>query len=170
MYGCFDSINWLGTINYISKECMKGFRVHTCIEAVLPKLLGQFHEITLDKFDAILKAGFDCVPLGATKLEIIVVDTGDEGICELGDLTSRTTHPATNVQDPHTGFDVHLVRKVMLVAGNLRENITSTNITRKMSLPIGKMIRLGKNGKSERTMPNPIHIVRLRRHNTLYAE
>ena len=50
-------------------------------------------------------------------LEVVVVKTDDIRVRETGDFTCGTADTASDVEDAHTGFEVHLCGEVVLVTG-----------------------------------------------------
>ena len=57
--------------------------------------------------------------MGSTlDLVVVVVQAGDVGTSKLGNLTSRATDTAADIEDTHVLLDADLVGEVVLVAGN----------------------------------------------------
>ena len=54
---------------------------------------------------------------GALDLVVVVVQAGDVGTGELGDLSRRPTNTAANIEHFHALREADAVRKVMLVSG-----------------------------------------------------
>jgi hypothetical protein len=52
-------------------------------------------------------------------LEIVIVHSGDGGIGEMGDLTGRSTDPASDVEDFHPLFEPDLGGEVVFVTSEL---------------------------------------------------
>lgn len=55
---------------------------------------------------------------GTLNLVVVVVETSDVSAAELGNLTSRATNTATNIEDLHALLDADAVGKVVLMSGN----------------------------------------------------
>lgn len=55
---------------------------------------------------------------GALDLVVVVVEAGDVGAGELGDLAGRAANAAADVEDLHALLDAHAVGEVVLVTGN----------------------------------------------------
>ena len=85
------------------------------VERVLPKLLGELHEVTLDKLDLVLEAQVLGVLGRTTNLECIVVQTDNVDIGKPGDLTCWAADTAPDVQNAHAGLETHLRGEVVLV-------------------------------------------------------
>ena len=77
-----------------------------------------YHEITLDKLELVGETLLDSIPCGALNLVVVVVETGDVGIGELGNLPGRATDTAANIENLHASLDANLHGKVVFVAGD----------------------------------------------------
>mgnify|MGYP007051648699 CR=1 FL=1 len=89
---------------------------HTSIERVLSKLLAELHEIALHKGDLVLKAHLLGVLPRPLELEVVVVQANDLRVAELSDLAGRAANTASDVEHTHSGAEVHLRGKVVLMA------------------------------------------------------
>ncbi|KAI6775056.1 hypothetical protein HG530_001814 [Fusarium avenaceum] len=101
-------------------------------------------KVTLDKVELVRQALLEGVVGGSLNLIVVVVETGDMGACELGDLASGTTNTTTNVEDLHALLDTNLVGKVVLMTGNglvkglaLRESAEVEGLTPTVFVEIG---------------------------------
>jgi len=85
------------------------------VERVLPKLLGELHEVTLDELDLILETKLLGVLGRTTDLERVVVQTDNVDVGKPGDLACWTADTTADVQNTHAGLETHLCGKVVLV-------------------------------------------------------
>lgn len=103
-----------------------------------------YHEITLDIFELARETLFDGVPGGALNLVVVVVETGDVAVGELGDLSGGTTNTATNIQNLVTGLDADLHGEVVLMTSNgLVEALTERVATEVEGLAPAILIQIG---------------------------
>src|SRR6478735_2591763 len=77
---------------------------------------GTYHKVTLDKLELPRQTLADGIPGGASNLVVVVVETGDVGIGELGNLPCGSAHTAPNIQHLHAGLDANLRREEVLMA------------------------------------------------------
>ena len=75
-----------------------------------------YHKVSLDEPNLLSKPFRMGVRRRALNLIVIVVEAGDVDIGKLGNLASRSSYAATNVQNFHAALEVHLVRQVVFVA------------------------------------------------------
>lgn len=92
-------------------------QVLTSVEGILAELLGELHEVTLDKTDLVLEASIFGVLLGARDLVLVVVQADDVDVSEARNFTRGTAHTAADVEHPHSRAKRHLRREVVFVAG-----------------------------------------------------
>lgn len=76
------------------------------------------HEVALDKGQLLGEALLGSVVGSTLDLVVVVVQAGDVGTSELGNLTSRATDTAADIENAHVLLDADLVGEVVLVAGN----------------------------------------------------
>lgn len=87
------------------------------IERVLSKLLSELHEVTFGKGDLVLETSLFGVLPSPLDLEVVVVQSDNVSVGELGNFPGGSTNTASDVEDAHTRFELHVCREVMLVAG-----------------------------------------------------
>lgn len=76
------------------------------------------HEVTLGEAELVRQTITLSIPRRTLDLVVVVVETDDIGVCELDNLTSRTTNTTADIQNLHTILDFHAVSKVVFVTGN----------------------------------------------------
>jgi len=77
-----------------------------------------YHEISLHELELAREPILHSVAGGACDLVVVVVETSDVGVGELGNLPSRPANTAANVEDLHPRLDANLRGQVVLVAGD----------------------------------------------------
>lgn len=55
---------------------------------------------------------------GSVNLVVVVVEAGNVGAGELGDLAGRAANATANIEDFHALLDANAVRKIMFVTSN----------------------------------------------------
>jgi hypothetical protein len=84
-----------------------------------------YHEISLHELELTRKAFPYCIAGGASNLVVVVVEAGNVGVGELGNLSGRPADTAANVEDLHAWLDADLSGQEVLVASNgLVEGLT----------------------------------------------
>ena len=73
------------------------------------------HKVALDEVQLVSHVVLGRPVVGALDLVVVVVETSDLAVREPRDLPGRATDTAANIEDLHTGLDVHLGSKVVLV-------------------------------------------------------
>ena len=114
------------------------------VERVLPKLLGELHEVTLDKLDLVLKAQILGILGSTTDLESVVVQTDNVDVGESSDLACWTANTAADVQNAHAGLETHLRGEIVLVTSERSsEGFTLIESGEVERLRPGKLIQFG---------------------------
>ena len=94
-------------------------QLHTSVKAVLSELFRNLHKVSLGVRDLVAKSSLSCLLLSSLDLEIVVVKSDNVDIGESGDLAGWPTDTASDIENTHTGLEVHLVSKVVFVPGEL---------------------------------------------------
>ena len=77
-----------------------------------------YHEVTLDKVQLLGEAFLHSIVSSTINLVVVVVEAGDVSAGKFGNLTSRTTDTAANIEDLHALLNAYRVRKVVLMASD----------------------------------------------------
>lgn len=100
---------------------------------------------------------------GTLNLVVVVVQAGDMGTCELGDLASRTTNTATDIENLHALLDANLVGKVVLMTSNglvegfaLRESTEMEGLSPTVFVEIGSEVVVAESLESVFGLTKPL--------------
>lgn len=77
-----------------------------------------YHEIALHELELVRETLLFRIARGTLDLVVVVVETGDVGVGELGNLPCGAANAAADVEDLHAGLDADLHGKVVFVARN----------------------------------------------------
>jgi hypothetical protein len=103
-----------------------------------------YHEITLDEIHLIGQSLLGCVLGGTLNLIVVVVEASDVGTGELGNLSSRATDTAANVEDLHALLNAHAMSEVVFVSGNsLIERLALREATEVEGLAPAILVQVG---------------------------
>lgn len=87
------------------------------VEAVLPELVDELHEVAFREGHLVLEARILRVLACTLDLEVVVVEANDVDVREGSDFPSGTADTAADVEHPHTWPEVHLGSEVVFMAG-----------------------------------------------------
>lgn len=76
------------------------------------------HEIALDEFQLVSETFLLRISCGALNLVVIVVETGDMGAGEFGNLAGWSSYTAANIEDFVSILNTNLGGEVVFVSGN----------------------------------------------------
>jgi hypothetical protein len=114
------------------------------VKRVLPKLLSELHEVTLDELNLVLKTQVLGVLGRTTDLESVVVQTDNIDVGEPGDLSCGTPDTAPDVQNAHAGLETHLGGEVVLVTGERSDETLALVESREVErLGPGELVQFG---------------------------
>jgi len=77
-----------------------------------------YHEIALHELKLARETLLDSILRRTLNLVIVVVETSNVGISELGNLSGRTTDTAPNIEHLHAGLDTDIHGQKVLMASN----------------------------------------------------
>jgi len=130
--GGLDGVDWRGRTRKVdhqhtvarSPSTQEQTLALTSVKRVLPKLLAELHEIPLFEIEQMTQPSLGRVFSSTGQLEIVVIDTGNVGVGETGDLSSGTSDTTPDVEDFHSLFDTDLSSEVVFMSSELceREN------------------------------------------------